>query len=83
MERELQLRSADEVADAIRRLAIRGAPLIGVAAAYGVVLGDRSPNSGAALAGIALRSIVPQCCMSRAPEVREFFKRSIEFQTSV
>jgi methylthioribose-1-phosphate isomerase len=34
----LELRTADEVADAIRRLAVRGAPLIGVAAAYGVVL---------------------------------------------
>jgi methylthioribose-1-phosphate isomerase len=33
------LRTADEIAGAIRRLAIRGAPLIGVAAAYGVVLG--------------------------------------------
>jgi methylthioribose-1-phosphate isomerase len=37
-ERELALRTADEVAEAIRRLAIRGAPLIGVAAAYGVAL---------------------------------------------
>ncbi len=37
-ERELQLRSAAEVADAIARLAIRGAPLIGVAAGYGVAL---------------------------------------------
>jgi methylthioribose-1-phosphate isomerase len=37
-ELELPLRSADEVAAAIRRLAIRGAPLIGVAAAYGVAL---------------------------------------------
>jgi methylthioribose-1-phosphate isomerase len=34
----LRLQTADEVADAIRRLAIRGAPLIGVAAAYGVAL---------------------------------------------
>lgn len=37
-ERELVLGSAAEVADAIRRLAVRGAPLIGVAAAYGVAL---------------------------------------------
>ena len=35
---ELPLRSAAEVAEAIRRLAIRGAPLIGVAAAYGIAL---------------------------------------------
>ncbi len=47
-ERELALRSAEEVAQAIRRLAIRGAPLIGVAAAYGVALElarDPSPES--------------------------------------
>jgi methylthioribose-1-phosphate isomerase len=37
-ERELVLDSAGAVADAIKRLAIRGAPLIGVAAAYGVVV---------------------------------------------
>ena len=37
-ESELELRSADEVAGAIRRLQIRGAPLIGVAAAYGIAL---------------------------------------------
>jgi methylthioribose-1-phosphate isomerase len=35
---ELELRCADEVVAAIRRLSIRGAPLIGVAAAYGVAL---------------------------------------------
>ena len=35
---QLELRSAEDVAGAIRRLAIRGAPLIGVAGAYGVVL---------------------------------------------
>jgi methylthioribose-1-phosphate isomerase len=35
---ELELRSAEDVAAAIRRLAIRGAPLIGVAGAYGVAL---------------------------------------------
>jgi methylthioribose-1-phosphate isomerase len=37
-ERELALRNARDVAAAIRRLAIRGAPLIGVAAAYGLAL---------------------------------------------
>jgi methylthioribose-1-phosphate isomerase len=45
-ERELELRTADDVAEAIRRLAIRGAPLIGVAAAYGMALElarDRDP----------------------------------------
>jgi methylthioribose-1-phosphate isomerase len=37
-ERMLELRDADQVAAAILRLSIRGAPLIGVAAAYGVAL---------------------------------------------
>ncbi len=45
-EHYLELRTADEVAEAIRRLAIRGAPLIGVAAAYGVALElAREPES--------------------------------------
>jgi methylthioribose-1-phosphate isomerase len=46
-ELELRLRSAGEVAEAIRRLAIRGAPLIGVAAGYGVALElARDPTPG-------------------------------------
>jgi methylthioribose-1-phosphate isomerase len=43
---ELPLRSAEDVAAAIQRLAIRGAPLIGVAAAYGLALAlARDPDS--------------------------------------
>jgi methylthioribose-1-phosphate isomerase len=34
----IELRGADDTADAIRRLAVRGAPLIGVAAAYGLAM---------------------------------------------
>jgi methylthioribose-1-phosphate isomerase len=37
-ERVIELRSAAEVASAIRRLAVRGAPLIGVAAGYGLAM---------------------------------------------
>jgi methylthioribose-1-phosphate isomerase len=37
-ERWLELRDAQGVADALKRLSIRGAPLIGVAAGYGVAL---------------------------------------------
>jgi methylthioribose-1-phosphate isomerase len=44
-----------ELVEAIRRLAVRGAPLLGVAAAYGVALaaatGDDVPAAAAALAG--------------------------------
>ena len=39
---ELRLRSSGEVVDAIRRLAIRGAPAIGVAAAYALSLAARN-----------------------------------------
>jgi methylthioribose-1-phosphate isomerase len=38
-EEYLRLRTVEEVAQAIERLAVRGAPAIGIAAAYGVVLG--------------------------------------------
>ena len=48
-ERWLALSSAAEVAEAIRRLAIRGAPLIGVAAAYGVALELRGEPTPAGL----------------------------------
>jgi methylthioribose-1-phosphate isomerase len=44
-ERELALRTAEEVAGAIRRLSVRGAPLIGVAAAYGAALDGASPEA--------------------------------------
>jgi methylthioribose-1-phosphate isomerase len=37
-EREIPLDTPEEVIDAIRRLAVRGAPAIGIAAAYGLVL---------------------------------------------
>jgi methylthioribose-1-phosphate isomerase len=40
--RLLELRTAAEVVDAIRRLAVRGAPLIGVCGAFGMVLGLRA-----------------------------------------
>jgi len=36
---ELEVKTVDEMVDAIYRLAVRGAPAIGVAAAYGVLLG--------------------------------------------
>jgi methylthioribose-1-phosphate isomerase len=47
-ERWLELRDARAVADALKRLSIRGAPLIGVAAGYGVALElalDQSPDA--------------------------------------
>jgi methylthioribose-1-phosphate isomerase len=44
----LSLSGADDTASAIRRLAVRGAPLIGIAAAYGLAMEDaRRPGLGA------------------------------------
>jgi methylthioribose-1-phosphate isomerase len=44
----IALEGADDTADAIRRLAVRGAPLIGVAAAYGLAMEvSREPGLGA------------------------------------
>jgi methylthioribose-1-phosphate isomerase len=51
---ELRLRCASEVADAIRALAVRGAPAIGVAAAYGLALAAcRGEDLDAAYATLA------------------------------
>jgi methylthioribose-1-phosphate isomerase len=44
----LRCTTPDEVADAIRRLAVRGAPAIGVAAAYGLTLAERDRFDAAA-----------------------------------
>lgn len=46
----LECREVDQVADAIRRLCVRGAPAIGVAAAWGLVVGLRTPREGQGLA---------------------------------
>ncbi len=43
--RRVTCSSPEEVRDAIRRLAVRGAPLIGIAAAYGVVLGVQASKA--------------------------------------
>ena len=48
----LRCTTEDDVADAIRRLAVRGAPAIGIAAAYGVVLGVRRGTDIAAVAAL-------------------------------
>jgi len=45
-ERWLRLRSWEEVAEAIRALRVRGAPAIGIAAAYALVLAAKYPKGG-------------------------------------
>jgi len=71
----LELDSPEEVADAIRRLAVRGAMAIGVAGAYGVVLGaaragetGRDPEAVKASARSAVETIA-----SSRPTARNLF----------
>ncbi|MCI4351738.1 MAG: S-methyl-5-thioribose-1-phosphate isomerase, partial [Thermoplasmata archaeon] len=49
------LRTVEQVAEAIRTLTVRGAPAIGVAAAYGMVLADAGKRHTAATAARLLR----------------------------
>ena len=53
---ELECRSAAEVADAIRTLAVRGAPAIGIAAAYGYALAAARGDDLAEAAAVLLAS---------------------------
>ena len=55
----LRLRHLTEVAEAIRTLTVRGAPSIGVAAAYGMVLAHREGRLGAEAAARVLRGTRP------------------------
>jgi methylthioribose-1-phosphate isomerase len=50
----LELRGAADTAEAIRRLAVRGAPLIGIAAAYGLALEITAHGADSARAGMEL-----------------------------
>jgi methylthioribose-1-phosphate isomerase len=53
--------TADEVAEAIRALRVRGAPAIGVAAAYGLVLEARGLSSASGESGEATRAHLRAC----------------------
>ena len=54
--RYLACRTADETAQAIKSLVVRGAPAIGVAAAFGIALAaKRATESGASLDGLSRR----------------------------
>ncbi len=52
--RYVELSSVAEMFDAIRRLAVRGAPAIGVAAAYGILLGVQTASASSAQALVTL-----------------------------
>lgn len=58
--------SVAEVAEAIRTLAVRGAPAIGIAAAYGVVLGARADRNN-------LESVIYELAATRPTAVNLFW----------
>ncbi|WP_432798767.1 S-methyl-5-thioribose-1-phosphate isomerase [Poriferisphaera sp. WC338] len=52
-EKYLDCKTVQQVWDAIKRLVVRGAPAIGIAAAYGMVVGAQEPPAGSPLAAMA------------------------------
>ncbi|HYA11253.1 MAG TPA: S-methyl-5-thioribose-1-phosphate isomerase [Thermoplasmata archaeon] len=54
-----RLRTVDQVADAIRTMVVRGAPAIGVAAAYGMALASLRPRGDPVRAAATLRATRP------------------------
>lgn len=58
-EEYIDCRDADEVARAIRELVVRGAPAIGIAAAWGVVLAARRESGQVEAALVSLRAARP------------------------
>jgi methylthioribose-1-phosphate isomerase len=70
----LEVRSAEAMFEAIRRLAVRGAPAIGIAAAYGVVLGLQNVRADDALDLVArTREVAAYLARSRPTAVNLFW----------
>ncbi len=70
----LKLRTSREVWEAIRSLAVRGAPAIGIAAAYGVYLGVRDCEGVSATEWIALvNQVADELATSRPTAVNLFW----------
>src|SRR5215213_3294407 len=68
----LDCETPEQVADAIRRLAVRGAPAIGVAAAYGLVLGaDRFDEVSSLLGGTRPTAVNLRWALDRGRQVFE------------
>jgi methylthioribose-1-phosphate isomerase len=65
-ERWLRCESAADVAEAIRRLAVRGAPAIGLAAAYGVALEDDREAAATLLAATRPTAVNLRWALERA-----------------
>ncbi|SDX20368.1 S-methyl-5-thioribose-1-phosphate isomerase [Paenibacillus sp. CF384] len=69
----LPLITTEDVWEAIRHLKVRGAPAIGIAAAYGVVLGSREVTEGVAEWQQAVKSSAAHLATSRPTAVNLFW----------
>lgn len=70
----IECRSVEQVVEAIRSLRVRGAPAIGVAAAYGVVVGLREvANTDRAKFDDRLHAVIQQLAASRPTAVNLFW----------
>ncbi len=71
---QVECGSLDEVIEAIRSLRVRGAPAIGVASAYGVIVGARTPVSASRSDFDArLHEVIEQLASSRPTAVNLFW----------
>jgi methylthioribose-1-phosphate isomerase len=71
--REIECRSTEDVWEAIRSLRVRGAPAIGVAAAYGVVIGLQAALDDAASFDVRLAEVAEYLASSRPTAVNLFW----------
>jgi methylthioribose-1-phosphate isomerase len=71
--REIPCRSVQDVWDAIKRLAVRGAPAIGVSAAYGVVLGLQGAKSRTAADWLASAELAADHLATSRPTAVNLF----------
>ncbi|MDO3645584.1 S-methyl-5-thioribose-1-phosphate isomerase [Nocardia mangyaensis] len=67
--RELRLRTVDEIIDAIATLAIRGAPAIGIAGAFGVVIATRAHTLGGVVDEAAVEAEADRIAAARPTAV--------------
>lgn len=67
--RELRLGTVDQIIDAIRTLAIRGAPAIGIAGAFGVVIATRAHTAGGVVDEAAVRAEADRIAAARPTAV--------------
>lgn len=69
----LSMSTADEVADGIKDMVVRGAPAIGIAAAFGVAMGVRSMGSGFSVDSDAINELFGRLAATRPTAVNLFW----------